>query len=114
MSFIKKRIKITADNGYVMVNDKNISFLAKDIPQNAVVDCVMVNGEYLCDMFDIAVDTKAPKVCYPHNKMFDDHRVVAVMFVKDGTVETDLLQLASIYDIHEFDVVYHEEYIVEG
>ena len=110
---IKKKIKITSENGYVLVNDRNIVFLAKGIPENAVVDCVMVNGEHLCDMFDIAVDTKTPKVFYPCNKMFDDHRVVAVMFVKDGTVETDLLQLASIGEISEFDVIYHEEYIVE-
>lgn len=112
---LKKSIKITSENGYVTVNNRVIAFLAKGIPENAVVDSIVVDGEHLRDMFDIAVDDKAPKVVYPLNKKdCDGNNVVAVVFVEKGSLENVLLQHASIGDITEFDVIYHEEYIVEA
>lgn len=115
MKTIKKIRKITSENGYVTVNNRVIAFFAKDIPENAVVDSVVVDGEHLCNMFDVAVDDKVPEVAYPLNKKdCNGDNIVAVVFVRDGSLENILLQHASIGDITEFDVIYHEEYIVEA
>lgn len=110
---MKKTIKITSESGYVMQNGNSIAFLAK-LPEHAVVDGVKVNGEYLEDIFSIESGEKRPDVIYPTHKFYDDHRVCAVMNVGDGVAENDLLKLASIGSIYEFEVIYHEECIVEG
>lgn len=117
MYTIEKTKKISSENGYTLVDvfgNRSVAFLAKGLPENAVIDSVSVNGEHLKDMFDIDEGESVPNVEYLRKKNFDEHRVVAVLNVEEGKGGKKLHQLASIHEINEFTVHYHEVAVAEG
>lgn len=110
MTAIEKIKKITAENGYTMldvIGNSSVAFLAK-LPESAVVDSVKVNGEYLEDIFDIDKGEAPPRVVYPREKTFDGYRVAAVITVEEGKGGKNLHQLASVGSVNEFYVHYHD------
>ncbi len=103
--------KITAQNGHTMtdvIGNRSVTFLAKDIPENAVIDSVSVNGKHLKDMFDIEKGESIPDVEYPRFKMHGGYRVAAVLTIAEGKGGTDIYKLASVGSVNEFSVHYHE------
>lgn len=111
MYAIEKIKKITSANGCTTVDvigNQSVAFLAKDIPENAVIDSVSVNGKHLRDMFDISKGEGIPDVEYPRFKIHDGYRVVAVLNLAEGKGGRDLHKLASIGSVNEFCVHYHE------
>lgn len=111
MHAIEKIKKITAKNGHTMtdvIGNRSVAFLVKDIPENAVIDSVSVNGKHLRDMFDIEKGEGVPEVEYPRFKMHEGYRVAAVLTLAEGKGGNDLYKLASIGSVNEFCVHYHE------
>lgn len=96
--------KNITDNGYVLANfysQGSVVFIA-DIPENAVVDAVKVNGKFLDDL--ISSDVK-----YPRTLKDGHYRVVAVV---NNCIGYDLYSEAESSGIESFEVYYHEEAVV--
>jgi hypothetical protein len=81
----------------------SVAFLA-DLPRDAVVDSVIVNGEHLADR-ELTESTKDVRVDFPRGLYLGDKRVAAVLRSSGGS---DLEVLAKQYLIESFDVEYHE------
>lgn len=82
-----------------------VAFLA-DLPTNAVVDGVKVNGVWLDDMI---TDPIPMIVTYPRTVVEDGKRIAAfIRYMYNGGA---LYNEAVAYMIEEFEVYYHEEAI---
>lgn len=90
------KIKINETNGYVLTDchaNLSVSFFA-NIPEDAVVKSVIVDGKHLEDY--IECDVK-----YPRTIKDDDWRVVAVF---KNAENTGIYEKAQHGLIHEFEV----------
>lgn len=97
-------------NGMVYVDciaNNSVEFMA-DLPENAVVDYVEVDGKSL-DEIGINADVK-----YPRGFKFDGQTVVAVVRFPEGASNEKLYQHASVHSIKDFVVHYHRVAIAEG
>lgn len=106
MNIIRK--KITIDNGIVFTDclcQNSVEFTA-DIPRNAIVHCVRVNGKTLDNYAFNGFLT------YPKDVYFEGKAVVAIVRFPEGTNE-ELYQLAQAAELNDFEVEYLEGYIAE-
>jgi hypothetical protein len=83
-----------------------VAFLA-DLPVNAIVDGIKVNGVWVSDMI---LDPNPMLVTYPRTAAEDGKRIAAfIRYFYDGGA---LYNEAMAYMIEEFEVYYHEEAVV--
>lgn len=97
-------------NGMVYVDciaNNSVEFMA-DLPENAVVDYVEVDGKSL-DEIGINADVK-----YPRGFKLDGQTVAAVVRFPEGASNEKLYQHASVHNIKDFVVHYHRVAIAEG
>ena len=97
-------------NGMVYVDciaNNSVEFMA-DLPENAVVDYVEVDGKSL-DEIGINADVK-----YPRGFKLDGQTVAAVVRYPEGASNEKLYQHASVHNIKDFVVHYHRVAIAEG
>lgn len=101
---IERKLKVTNDNGYVYTNclcNNSVEFAA-EIPANAVVDAVKINGETLDSLAINAV------VSYPRGVVFEGQTVVAIVRYLDEASNEKLYSAAMMGELTDFDVIYHE------
>lgn len=101
---IERKLKVTNDNGYVYTNclcNNSVEFAA-EIPANAVVDAVKINGETLDSLAINAI------VSYPRGVVFEGQPVVAIVRFLDEASNEKLYTEASMGNLTDFDVFYHE------
>ena len=101
---IERPLKVTNDNGYVYTNclcNNSVEFTA-EIPANAVVDVVKINGETLDSLAINAV------VSYPRGVVFEGQPVVAIVQYLDEASSEKLYSAAMMGELTDFDVFYHE------
>ena len=101
---IERKLKVTNDNGYVYTNclcNNSVEFTT-EIPANAVVDAVKINGETLDSLAINAV------VSYPRGVIFEGQPVVAIVRFLDEASNEKLYTEASIGNLTDFEVIYHE------
>lgn len=104
-----RRKKITIDNGIVFTDclcQNSVEFTA-DIPRNAVVHCVRVNGKTLDNYALNGVLT------YPKEVYFESKAVVAIVRFPEGASNEELYQLAQAAELNDFEVEYLEGYVAE-
>ena len=111
MYTIEKALKVkVGENGIVYtdcVSQNSVEFMA-DLPENAVVDYIEVNGKSL-DEISINADVK-----YPRGFKLDGQTVAAVVRFPEGASNEKLYQHASVHNIKDFVVHYHRVAIAEG
>ena len=101
---IERKLKVTNGNGYVYTNclcNNSVEFAA-EIPANAVVDAVKINGETLDSLAINAV------VSYPRGVVFEGQPVVAIVRYLDEASSEKLYSAAMMGNLTDFDVFYHE------
>lgn len=101
---IERKMKVTNDNGYVYTNcicNNSVEFTA-EIPANAVVDAVKINGETLDSLAINAV------VSYPRGVIFEGQSVVAIVRFLDEASNEKLYSAAMMGNLTDFEVLYHE------
>lgn len=101
---IEKKLKVTNDNGYVYTNclcNNSVEFAA-EIPANAVVDAVKINGETLDSLAINAV------VKYPRGVVFEGQTIVAIVQYLDEASSEKLYSAAVMGELTDFEVLYHE------
>ena len=101
---IERKMKVTNDNGYVYTNclcNNSVEFAA-EIPANAVVDVVKINGETLDSLAINAV------VSYPRGVVFEGQSVVAIIRYLDEASSEKLYSAAMMGELTDFEVIYHE------
>ena len=101
---IERPLKVTNDNGYVYTNclcNNSVEFTA-EIPANAVVDVVKINGETLDSLAINAV------VSYPRGVVFEGQPVVAIVRYLDEASSEKLYSAAMMGNLTDFEVIYHE------
>ena len=101
---IERKMKVTNDNGYVYTNclcNNSVEFAA-EIPANAVVDAVKINGETLDSLAINAV------VSYPRGVIFEGQSVVAIVRYLDEASNEKLYSAAMMGNLTDFEVIYHE------
>lgn len=107
---IERKMKVTNDNGYVYANclcNNSVEFAA-EIPANAVVDTVKINGETLDSLAINAV------VSYPRGVIFEGQPVVAIVRFLDEASNEKLYTEASMGNLTDFEVLYHEVALAEA
>lgn len=109
MYTIEKTKKIESGvNGNVYTDciaNNSVEFMA-ELPANAVVDYVEVEGKSI-DEIGINADVK-----YPRGFKFDGQTVAAVVRYPEGASNEKLYQHASVHNIKDFVVHYHEVAVV--
>lgn len=101
---IERKLKVTNDNGYVYTNclcNNSVEFAA-EIPANAVVDTVKINGETLDSLAINAV------VSYPRGVIFEGQPIVAIVRYLDEASSEKLYSAAMMGELTDFEVIYHE------
>ena len=101
---IERKLKVTNDNGYVYTNclcNNSVEFTA-EIPANAVVDAVKINGETLDSLAINAV------VSYPRGVVFEGQPVVAIVHYLDEASSEKLYSAAMMGELTDFEIIYHE------
>ena len=101
---IERKLKVTSDNGYVYTNclcNNSVEFAA-EIPANAVVDAVKINGETLDSLAINAV------VSYPRGVIFEGQPVVAIVRFLDEASNEKLYSAAMMGELTDFEIIYHE------
>ena len=101
---IEKKLKVTNDNGYVYTNclcNNSVEFAA-EIPANAVVDVVKINGETLDSLAINAI------VSYPRGVVFEGQPIVAIVRYLDEASNEKLYSAAMMGNLTDFEVIYHE------
>lgn len=101
---IERKLKVTNDNGYVYTNclcNNSVEFAA-EIPANAVVDAVKINGETLDSLAINAI------VSYPRGVVFEGQTVVAIVRFLDEASSEKLYSAAMMGELTDFEVIYHE------
>lgn len=104
MLIIERPLKVTNDNGYVYTNcpcNNSVVFTA-EIPANAVVDTVKINGETLDSLAINAI------VKYPRGVVFEGQTVVAIVRYLDEASNEKLYSAAMMGELTDFEVLYHE------
>ena len=107
---IEKKLKVTNDNGYVYTNclcNNSVEFAA-EIPANAVVDAVKINGETLDSLAINAI------VRYPRGVIFEGQSVVAIVRFLDEASSEKLYSAAMMGELTDFEVIYHEVALAEA
>ena len=107
---IEKKLKVTNDNGYVYTNclcNNSVEFAA-EIPANAVVDAVKINGETLDSLAINAI------VSYPRGVVFEGQSVVAIVRFLDEASSEKLYSAAMMGELTDFEVIYHEVALAEA
>lgn len=107
---IERKMKVTNDNGYVYANclcNNSVEFAA-EIPANAVVDVVKINGETLDSLAINAV------VSYPRGVVFEGQTVVAIVRYLDEASSEKLYSAAMMGELTDFEIIYHEVAIAEA
>jgi hypothetical protein len=107
--FNEKIKNVTIDNGIVYTDcicQNSVEFTT-DMPKNAVVDYVKVNGKTL--------DNYALNGClkYPVGVEFEGKADLAIGKFPEGAVNEEIYKLAQVGEVNDFDVYYHEV-AVEG
>lgn len=103
-----KRISAEACTGCVLCDydgPNSLGFLA-DLPENAIVDRIKVEGVYLDNLNGPTI------IKYPIDCMDGDHRVAAIVHLPEGT-NVELVEKVNNFLVTEFDVYYHVEATVE-
>ncbi len=103
-----KSKEITTDNGYVVTDyagNNSISFFA-DIPRNAVVDAIKVDGAFLEDI------GRKKIIEYPRQLTDGIMREVATVHYEND-VPQELIDNINSYRIKAFEVYYHEEVVIK-
>ena len=101
---IERKLKVTNDNGYIYTNclcNNSVEFTA-EIPANAVVDVVKINGETLDSLAINAI------VSYPRGVVFEGQSVVAIVRYLDEASSEKLYSAAMMGELTDFEVIYHE------
>ena len=101
---IERKMKVTNDNSYVYANclcNNSVEFTA-EIPANAVVDVVKINGETLDSLAINAV------VSYPRGVVFEGQTVVAIVRYLDEASSEKLYSAAMMGELTDFEIIYHE------
>lgn len=104
MLTIERPLKVTNDNGYVYTNclcNNSVEFAA-EIPANAVVDAVKINGETLDSLAINAI------VSYPRGVIFEGQPIVAIVRYLDEASNEKLYSAAMMGELTDFEVLYHE------
>ena len=107
---IERKLKVTNDNGYVYTNclcNNSVEFAA-EIPANAVVDVVKINGETLDSLAINAV------VSYPRGVVFEGQTFVAIVRYLDEASSEKLYSAAAMGELTDFEVIYHEVALAEA
>ena len=107
---IERKTKVTNENGYVYTNclcNNSVEFTA-EIPANAVVDAVKINGETLDSLAINAV------VSYPRGVVFEGQSVVAIVRFLDEASSEKLYAAAMMGELTDFEVIYHEAAYAEA
>lgn len=107
---IERKLKVTNDNGYIYTNclcNNSVEFAA-EIPANAVVDTVKINGETLDSLAINAV------VSYPRGVIFEGQPVVAIVRYLDEASSEKLYSAAMMGELTDFEVIYHEVALAEA
>lgn len=107
---IERKMKVTNDNGYVYTNclcNNSVEFAA-EIPANAVVDAVKINGETLDSLAINAV------VSYPRGVVFEGQTIVAIVHYIDEASSEKLYAAAMMGELTDFEVIYHEVALAEA
>lgn len=107
---IERKMKVTNDNGYVYTNclcNNSVEFVA-EIPANAVVDSVKINGETLDSLAINAI------VNYPRGVVFEGQPVVAIVRYLDEASSEKLYAAAMMGELTDFEIIYHEVAIAEA
>ena len=99
----RKTIKVDETDIHIVVDqfgNNTVAFLA-DIPKNAVVTSVLVNGKHLKNANNHANEVN---VDYVRDEYYDGKRIVAVLHsVYDGN---EIVDAAKAFAIKEFEVEY--------
>ena len=101
---IERKMKVTNDNGYVYANclcNNSVEFAA-EIPANAIVDTVKINGETLDSLAINAI------VRYPRGVVFEGQPIVAIVRYLDEASSEKLYSAAMMGELTDFEVLYHE------
>ena len=101
---IERKMKVTNDNGYIYTNclcNNSVEFAA-EIPANAVVDAVKINGETLDSLAINAI------VSYPRGVVFEGQTVVAIVHYIEEASNEKLYAAAMMGELTDFEVLYHE------
>ena len=110
INLIRKTIKVDEHNFNIVTDqfgNNTVAFLA-DIPKNALVTSVLVNGKHLKTSMNPANEVT---VEYPRKDYYDDKRIVAVLYsVYDGN---EIIDAAKAFAIKDFVVEYIETAIAE-
>lgn len=107
---IERPLKVTNDNGYVYTNclcNNSVEFAA-EIPANAVVDAVKINGETLDSLAINAI------VSYPRGVVFEGQTIVAIVRFLDEASSEKLYAAAMMGELTDFEVIYHEVALAEA
>lgn len=107
---IERKLKVTNDNGYVYTNclcNNSVEFAA-EIPANAVVDAVKINGETLDSLAINAI------VKYPRGAIFEGQTIVAIVQYIDEASNEKLYAAAMMGELTDFEIIYHEVAIAEA
>ena len=107
---IERKLNVTSDNGYVYTNclcNNSVEFAA-EIPANAVVDVVKINGETLDSLAINAV------VRYPRGVVFEGQTIVAIVQYLDEASSEKLYSAAMMGELTDFEVIYHEVALAEA
>lgn len=110
MLIIERPLKVTNDNGYVYTNcpcNNSVVFTA-EIPANAVVDVVKINGETLDSLAINAI------VKYPRGAIFEGQTIVAIVQYIDEASNEKLYAAAMMGELTDFEIIYHEVAIAEA
>ena len=103
-----KSKEITTDNGYVVTDyagNNSISFFA-DIPKNAVVDTIKVDGAFINDI------GREKIIEYPRERTDGELREICTVYFK-GDVPQKLIDDINFYRIKAFEVYCHEEVVIK-
>jgi hypothetical protein len=103
------RVKeITTDNGYISANypeTNSITFFA-DIPKNAVVDTVKVDGAFIEDI------GRNKTVEIYRQLTSGTKREIATVYY-NGKIPQELFDKINSYQVQNFEVYYHEEAVIK-
>lgn len=103
-----KSKEITTDNGYVLTDyagSNSISFFA-DIPKNAVVDTIKIDGAFIDDI-------GRNKTIERHRQLTDGKMREVLSVHYNGEVPTGLFDKINQYKVQSFEVYYHEEVVIK-
>ncbi len=86
-----------------LYGSNTVAFLA-DLPRDAVVDSVLVNGKHLSDL-EVEESDRGVSVRFPRDLYVDGKRIAAVLRSNGGC---EIEDLAVAYLIECFEVEFHE------